>query len=49
MAVPAPELPELRAEYLDMSPEFIVDREILPRFIEVCRKLANKFYNPVYI
>lgn len=39
--------PELKREYLDMIPEFSGKTEILPRFIDVCEKLVNKFYNKV--
>lgn len=39
------EMPELKKEYLDMIPEFNGEKELLPRFIEVCGKLVSKFYN----
>lgn len=32
-----------------MIPEFSSDNELLPRFIEICEKLVNTFYNPVDI
>lgn len=37
--------PVLKKEYLDMIPEFHGDTKLLSRFIEVCEKLVNKFYN----
>lgn len=37
--------PVLKKEYLDMIPEFRGERELLPRFIEVCEKIVVKFYN----
>lgn len=37
--------PTLKREYLDMIPEFHGDAKLLTRFIEVCEKLVNKFYN----
>ncbi|XP_072380658.1 uncharacterized protein [Diabrotica undecimpunctata] len=38
-------LPQLKKEYLDMIPEFHGDVALLPRFIDICQKLVNKFYN----
>lgn len=35
---------ELKKEYLDMIPEFRGERELLPRFLEICSKLVAKFY-----
>lgn len=37
--------PVLKQEYLNMVPEFNGETELLPRFIEICEKLVNKFYN----
>lgn len=35
----------LKSEYLNMIPEFNGEQQLLPRFIEICEKLVNKFYN----
>ncbi len=35
----------LKPEYIAMIPEFSGERALLPRFIEVCKKLVRKFYN----
>lgn len=37
--------PELKSEYLKMVPEFTGETQLLPRFLSVCEKLVNKFYN----
>lgn len=37
--------PVLKREYLEMIPEFTGDNKLLARFIEICEKLVNKFYN----
>ena len=37
--------PELKSEYFKMVPEFNGETQLLPRFLSVCEKLVNKFYN----
>lgn len=37
--------PELKSEYFKMIPEFNGETQLLPRFLSVCEKLVNKFYN----
>lgn len=39
--------PVLKREYLDMIPDFMGQSELLPRFISLCEKLVNKFYNAI--
>lgn len=39
--------PELKSEYLKMVPDFSGEPELLPRFIQICEKLVQKFYNKV--
>lgn len=38
-------VPPLKAEYLQMIPDFNGETELLPVFIETCEKLVNRFYN----
>lgn len=37
----------LEKHYLDMIPDFYGDSKLLSRFLEICEKLVNKFYNLV--
>lgn len=39
------QLPVLKPEFIKMIPEFNGESELLPRFIEICEKLVNRFYN----
>lgn len=39
--------PKLEKNYLDMIPDFHGDSKLLSRFLEICEKLVNKFYNLV--
>lgn len=36
---------ELKAKYLKMIPKFSSESELLSRFLKICQKLVNKFYN----
>ncbi|XP_072384481.1 uncharacterized protein [Diabrotica undecimpunctata] len=38
---------QLKKEYLDMIPDFHGENTLLSRFVEICEKLINKFYNTV--
>lgn len=38
-------IPNLKSEYIKMIPEFSGETELLPRFLEICQKLVNRFYN----
>ncbi|XP_072392334.1 uncharacterized protein [Diabrotica undecimpunctata] len=40
-------IPQLQKEYLDMIPDFHGENTLLPRFVEMCEKLINKFFNTV--
>lgn len=37
--------PTLKPEFISMIPEFKGEAELLPRFLEICEKLVNRFYN----
>lgn len=37
--------PVLKPEYINMVPDFNGEAELLPRFIQICEKLVNRFYN----
>lgn len=37
--------PTLKKEFIEMIPDFYGETELLPRFIEICEKLVNRFYN----
>ena len=38
-------VPVLKSEFLSMIPDFNVEVELLPRFIEICEKLVKRFFN----